>query len=229
MKAHNVIIENCVFDVPITPGNWYCIVNTFNNDDGTPMSTNLTIRYCEIRGGNSSSLLVTDAIVLGNNISECGGDAIKCGSNCYIGYNIVRNIGKAGNGVHADALQMVGGHHTYIYNNWFDIPISNVDNGSGYASNACLMLNNANSPLHHIYIFNNIFEGGNYTVFIKDKDPNDSIPSPYRISLRRNMFGTDYRYGPLNWTPSNTILINSNIWQDGTWMDINSWDNWPNL
>ena len=232
VKAHDVTFRNCQFLLPPDSSQgWYCITNAFNNDDGTPMSTNLRVENCIVRGG-TTGILCTNATIIGCDIQEVGKDALKVGSNCMIRNNYVARIGLMP-GAHADALQMVGGSHVFIVGNHFDIPVSFADE-NGYLSNACLILQSQIKPLHDIYIWGNHFEGGSYTVYIKDKDhPNyPNIPPPYRIRMNNNTFGTDYRYGIASIDMSPTIQINWNMWEDGTPMDagiwpINTWDNWP--
>lgn len=228
VRAHDVTLRNCTFiGSPFAP-NWYGVTNVYNNEDGTPQSTNFRLENCTIRGG-TTGVYVQHATVIGCDIQETGKDGIKISSG---GHSMIRNnyVARIGLqvGAHADALQMVGGSHVFIIGNNFDIPVSFAD-ANGYLSNACIILQSQVAPLHDIYIWGNRFEGGSYTVYIKDKDhPNyPNIPPPYRIRMNANTFGSDYRYGVFNWDSSPTIQVNFNIWEDGSPMEINTWDNWP--
>ena len=234
IKAHNVTIRNCVIDVPTNAPNWYSVTNVFNNDDGTPKSTNLRIENCTIRGASSAAVYIQHGTLIGCDIQEVGTDAIKVSTKGHsrIINNYVARIGKNGPPGHADALQMTGGSHVFIVGNHFDIPVTFADE-NGYLSNACIIIASQYTELHDIYIWNNHFNGGNYTVYIRDKYPDDDVVGPYRIRFNNNTFGTDYRYGALSWTFDPTIQVNWNHWDDGTPMntgqwDINTWDMWPN-
>lgn len=227
VKAHNVTIRNCTFIVSHEEPNWYAVTNVFNNEDGTPKSTNFRLENCIVRGG-ATGVYVQYATVIGCDVRETGKDGFKIstGGNCRIFDNYVAQIG-LNPGAHADALQMVGGSHVMIVGNHFDIPVTYADE-NGYLSNACLMLQAHVAPLHDIFIWNNHFEGGSYTVYIKNKQhPTITTPNPYRIRFNNNTFGTDYRYGPFSWDFDPMIQVNWNHWKDGTPMDINTWDMWP--
>jgi hypothetical protein len=235
VKAHNVTIRNCEFYLShdSTDG-WYAVTNVYNNADGTPKSTNFRLENCIVRGG-PVGVYVQHATVIGCDVQESGKDAFKIGSggHCMIRNNYVARIGLTV-GAHADALQSVGGSHVFIIGNHFDIPVSFADE-NGYLSNACIILQSQVKEIHDWYIWGNHFEGGSYTVYIKDKDhPNyPGIQPPYRIRMNANTFGTDYRYGIASIDMAPTIQINFNRWDDGTPMDtgqwdINTWDMWPN-
>ena len=234
VRAHDVTIRNCVIETgPFAP-NWYAVTNVFNNQDGTPQSTNFRLENCTIRGG-TTGVYVQHATVIGCDIQETGKDGMKIGGggNCMIRNNYVARIGLQV-GAHADALQSVGASHVFVIGNHFDIPVSFAD-ANGYLSNACIILQSQLKEIHDWYIWGNHFEGGSYTIYIKDKDhPNyPGIQPPYRIRMNANTFGTDYRYGIASIDMAPTIQINFNRWDDGTPMDtgqwgINTWDMWPN-
>ena len=232
VRAHNVTIRNCTIETgPFAP-NWYAVTNVYSDDNGIPLATNFRLENCTIRGG-TTGVYVQHATVMNCDIQETGKDGIKVSTrgHCMIRNNYVARIGLQA-GAHADALQMTGGSHVFIIGNHFDIPVSFAD-ANGYLSNACLILQAHHAPLHDIYIWGNIFEGGSYTVYIKNKDhPTITTPDPYRIRMNANTFGTDYRYGIASIDMAPTIQINFNVWEDGTPMDtgqwdINTWDNWP--
>ena len=228
IRAHNVTLRNCTIQTGHEAPNWYAVTNVYNDANGNPIATNFRLENCIIRGG-TTGVYVQHATVLGCDIQEVGKDAIKVSTkgHCMIRNNYVARIG-LNVGAHADAFQMTGGSHVFIIGNHFDIPVSFAQ-ANGYLSNACIIMQSQMAPLHDIYIWGNHFEGGSYTIYIKDKDhPNwPNIPPPYRIRLNANTFGTDYQYGVLHWDSSPTIQINFNVWDDGTPMDINTWDNWP--
>jgi hypothetical protein len=233
VRAHNVTIRNCTIDIgPFAP-NWYAVTNVYSDDNGIPLATNFRLENCTIRGG-TTGVYVQHATVMNCDIQETGKDAIKIASrgHCMIRNNYVARIGLQA-GAHADALQAVGGSHVFVIGNHFDIPVSFAD-ANGYLSNACIILQSQVAEIHDWYIWGNTFEGGSYTIYIKDKDhPNyPGIQPPYRIRMNANTFGTDYRYGIASIDMAPTIQINFNMWEDGTPMDtgqwdINTWDNWP--
>ncbi len=230
VKAHNVILRNCTFLTPV--GSSYGLSNVYYDSNSQPLSTNLLVENCTFRGSLSAAVYVQYARVMNNDIQECFADAIKISTrgNCRIIGNYIARIGMTV-GSHADGLQMTGGSDVMIAYNHFDIPVSFAD-ANGYNSNCCVLLQSQNAPIERILIWGNHFEGGNYTVYIKDKAP-FNYPHPTRIRLNNNTFGTDYRYGPFSWGNDPWIQINGNKWDDGTLMntgsgDINTWDSWPN-
>ena len=234
VRAHDVTLRNCTFiGSPFEP-NWYGVTNVYNNEDGTPKSTNFRLENCTIRGG-TTGVYIQHATMIGCDIQETGKDGIKIasGGNCMIRNNYVARIGLQV-GAHADALQSVGGSHVFVVGNHFDIPVSFAD-ANGYLSNACIILQSQLKEIHDWYIWGNHFEGGSYTIYIKDKDhPNyPGIQPPYRIRLNNNTFGPDYRYGLASIDTHPTIQINWNRMADGTPLNagpwpINTWDMWPN-
>ena len=233
VKAHDVTIRNCEFYLPPdqTAG-WYAVTNVYNDDEGNPRSTNFRLENCIVRGG-TTGVYVQHATVIGCDVQETGKDGFKISTkgHCMIRNNYVARIGLTV-GAHADALQMVGGSHVFIIGNHFDIPVSFAD-ANGYLSNACLILQAHTAPLHDIHIWGNHFEGGSYTVYIKNKNhPTITTPDPYRIRMNANTFGYDYRYGLASIDTNPTIQINWNVMDDGVPLTggpwpINTWDNWP--
>jgi hypothetical protein len=211
VRAHDVTLRNCTFiGSPFEP-NWYGVTNVYNNEDGIPLATNFRLENCTIRGG-TTGVYVQHATVMNCDIQETVG--LQAGA-------------------HADALQAVGGSHVFVIGNHFDIPVSFAD-ANGYLSNACIILQSQVAEIHDWYIWGNHFEGGSYTIYIKDKDhPNyPGIQPPYRIRMNANTFGYDYRYGLASIDTHPTIQINFNVMDDGVPLTggpwpINTWDNWP--
>ena len=226
VKAHNVIVRNCTFLLPINAGS-YGLSNVYYDSNSQPRSTNLLVENCTFRGSNSSAVYVQYARVIGNDIQECGADAIKISTkgHCRIIGNYIARIGR-NSGSHADGLQMTGGSDVMIAYNHFDMPVSFAD-ANGYNSNACIIIQTQLAPVERILIWGNHFQGGNYTVYITEH-ASGGIPSPTRIRFNDNTFGTDFRFGVLQWDYDPWIQVNGNVWDDGTFMDINTWDDWPN-
>jgi len=224
--AHDVTLRNCTFLV--SNNAWYGVTNVSNDSQGNPRSTNLLVENCTFRGSLSAAVYVQYARVLNNDIQECFADAIKISTkgNCRIMGNYIARLGMSV-GSHADGLQMTGGSNVLIAYNHFDMPVSFAD-ANGYNSNACIILQSQLAPIERILIWGNHFEGGNYTLYINEHSSSGGIPSPTRMRLNYNTFGTDYRFGPLHWDYDPLIQVNGNLWDDGTFMDINTWDDWPN-
>ena len=51
--------------------------------------------------------------------------------------------------------------------------------------------------------------------------------APTLCRVNNNTFTHDYRFGPFSWDYDPLIQVNGNLWDDGTFMDINTWDDWP--
>ena len=227
VKADNVIVRNCTIDMAWDGSDgWYGISNVYYDDNGDPLSTNLLIENCTVRGG-TTGIYVHHASVLFCDIQDVGSDAMKCstrGNSRFIG-NYTARLGLVP-GSHADGIQMVGGSNVVIAYNHFDIPISHADSGP-WGSNACIMIHNQQAPINRIFIFGNQFDGGNFSVFLTQK-PGSPHGTPTLCRMNYNTFTHDYRFGPFSWDYDPLIQVNGNLWDDGTFMDINTWDDWPN-
>ena len=92
IKANNITISNCLIDVPALGGD-YGIVNVdFLNGQGS--YSGLVVKDTEIKGGESSSILVSSGSFIRCNMHTTGADAVKAKGvvegdrvlikNCYI-------------------------------------------------------------------------------------------------------------------------------------------------
>ena len=211
IKAHNVTVRNCeILMPPDETQGWYGISNVYNDASGMPRSTNLLIENCVVRGG-TTGIYVQYATVLFNDVQEVGKDAMKVSTkgNCRVIGNHVARLGLTP-GSHADGIQLVGGSNVVIAYNHFDIPISH----------------NGNADISRIFIYGNLFDGGNFSVFLTHKTGSPHV-APTLCRMNNNTFTHDYRYGPFSWDYDPLIQVNGNLWDDGTFMDINTWDDWP--
>ena len=232
VKAHDVVIRNCTIDMAWDGSDgFYGISNVYYDANGDPLSTNLLIENCTVRGG-TTGIYVHHANVFFNDIQDVGSDAMKCstrGNARFIGNHTAR-LGLTP-GSHADGLQLVGGSNVLIAYNHFDIPISHADSGP-WGSNAGIMIHDGNADISRIFIFRNLFDGGNYSIFLTHKN-GSPWQAPTLCRVNYNTFTHDYRFGPFSWDYDPLIQVNGNRWDDGSLMDygqwdINTWDDWPN-
>ena len=232
VKAHDVVIRNCTIDMAWDGSDgFYGISNVYYDANGDPLSTNLLIENCTVRGG-TTGIYVHHANVFFNDIQDVGSDAMKCstrGNARFIGNHTAR-LGLIP-GSHADGLQLVGGSNVLIAYNHFDIPISHADSGP-WGSNAGIMIHDGNADISRIFIFRNLFDGGNYSIFLTHKN-GSPWQAPTLCRVNYNTFTHDYRFGPFSWDYDPLIQVNGNRWDDGSLMDygqwdINTWDDWPN-
>lgn len=222
VKANDVKILKCDVDAN---GSIYAIRNTFLDDNGQPF-TNLEVNGCNIRNAQSSMLLVRNALIRKCQIHEGGGDAIKIDRNpdstcnTIVEYCLLHHTGKNPES-HSDGIQIRGGSNIIIRYNRIWYPIAH--NQDGYNTNAAIIAASALAELHDLQIYGNFLEGGNYTVYINDKEVGFGLP--YNIVLNNNLFGRDYRFGVLNADIGANWDIDGNLWYDTLeWMDINKLD-----
>jgi len=213
VEADDVIIRRCI----ITTNQMYGIKNHgwVGND---PISKNLLVENCIISGTTSAAIYGQYITIKGCTIFDCGVDGMKLARYAVVKNNHVHHLGK-NDGSHADCIQIVGGEHFIIEDNWLDLPIADTL-GNEYKSNACIIAQSDYSAVDVISIRNNYMEGGNYTVYLRDR----GFGSPTNVRMHGNTFGTDYRFGPLSLDNSPTTSIDNNKWADGSFMDINYWD-----
>ena len=219
VKAHNVIIRNCELDGGGT--SLYGVSSKYYDSNGQPYKGTL-IENCHIHD-YGVGVLAHYTTIRRCNIHDSQTDAIKARSGCLIERNWCHHLGKKV-GAHADCVQIRGGSNIIIRYNHFDIPISQTGGSGGYKSNACLMIQPEVSPISNLLIHDNVMEGGNYTVYIERQE---AYPI-HSVKLHDNLFGPDWRYGPLagkgpSWK-ERRVSIDRNYWFDGTFMAINYWD-----
>ena len=217
IKANGCVIRNCTFDVGTgTAGSWYGIHARHWDDNGQPYTRNL-IENCVIRGAKSANIYCHYTTVRRCYIYEGGADGIKMEDNCIIEYNYITKMGMIP-GSHADGIQSRGGDNCVIrYNNIY-MPVSM----SEYNSNAAIIIQAETSDITNVQIYGNTLEGGNYTVYLRA--PNYDL---HTTSLHDNVFGSDFRYGPLSSVSDmrpKRVSVDGNLWDDNSFMDINLWD-----
>jgi len=223
IKANNCIIRNCYIDVGdgVNNGSWYGIHARNYDSNGNPFTGNL-IENCEIQGSRSKGIIAHYTTIRRNNIHDVATCAMEVSSGCVVERNWCHHIGMRPD-AHADCIQIRGGNNNIIRYNFFDIPISQTGGSGGYKSNAAIFMQAEVGDIYNINIHHNRVEGGNYTVVVTDQ----SGFTINRVKIHDNLFGPDYRYGPLS-VASNPkqrrISIDRNYWFDGTFMDINTWD-----
>jgi len=220
VKAHNVIIRNCELDGGGT--SLYGVSSKYYDSNGQPYKGTL-IENCHIHD-YGVGVLAHYTTIRRCNIHDSQTDAIKARDGCLIERNWCHHLGKKV-GAHADCVQIRGGSNIIIRYNHFDIPISQTGGSGGYKSNACLMIQPEVEPISNVFIHDNVMEGGNYTVYIERQE---AYPI-HSVKLHDNLFGPDWRYGPLAgqgppWK-ERRVSIDRNYWFDGTFMAINYWDN----
>ncbi|MEM1448998.1 MAG: LamG domain-containing protein [Planctomycetota bacterium] len=159
------------------------------------------------------------------NIHEMGSDGVKCDGTNIVENCWIHHLGRDP-GAHADGNQTRGGggcHNIVIRGNNFDMPIPDGPNGPGppYASNATLFISTAVGTTDNVLIEGNWMNGGNFTVYLRDKQRGYGPPS--NVTMINNRFGRDYRHGVLVNDPGLGAIISGNVWDDtGELMGINN-------
>lgn len=198
VNADNVTLRNFILD---GDGSLYTL-------NVLPGSTGFTAEHGEIFDGRST--VVYDQ---GTNntfrylyVHESGGDAFKChGPGVLLEYNFIEKLGTAP-GAHADGVQNPASvaNQTYRYNNCY-IPARGAPNypGSPYTANAC-WIGNPGSSYPNLLMENNWLNGGAYTVYCSTG-----------MIVRDNLFGRDYRFGPMAGNVGDSCTeFSGNLWED---------------
>jgi hypothetical protein len=173
----------------------------------TAGSSGITVEYGEIYNAESAGLYN-----LSNNfyaqrlyVHDIGGDAFKIeGNGATVEWSFLEKLGTAPD-AHADGNQTRDGSNiTFRYNNmWMPAPGTPNYPGRPYKANATAM--------HCCNISNVVYEynwlnGGGYTVYCQTSGQNVR-----GISVRNNLFGRDYAYGPRSGTCDEW---SGNRWED---------------
>ena len=217
IKANNVTVTNFKLDAQWAP---YGINAMFDNGDGQPY-TGLKVFNGEVTNANSAMIYGRNMHLRRLNIHDGGADAIKAETNSLIEYCFLHHTGKNPES-HADGIQARWGNNIIIRYNRIWYPTKH--NEEGYNTNAAIILQSATGPVHHCQIYGNFLEGGNYTVFLTNKNP-EQYQNPWNMILNGNSFGRDYRYGLLRADIGENWQIDGNRWYDTQeFVDINTWD-----
>ena len=125
----------------------------------------------------------------------------------------VRTADSQGRLAHVDGLQASGGRNVVIRNNTFD-----SDFRGGHEMGANLMIQNEFAQIADYLIEDNLFSGGNYTLYFNDKKRGH--PPHSNVLVRNNTFVRDsWQYGPLypGWSGSGMdVSFEGNVFADGS-------------
>lgn len=177
-----------------------------------PAVENLLIEHGDVAGAQSSGIIVSNGTVRSVNIHDTDGDGGKSGSNVRWECNWFHHLGR-GEGAHADGIQVVAASNLQFIGNNFDMPIPESPNGPGapYKSNAALFLSTNNGPISNVKIAGNVANGGNFTIYLTDKDNGHGAPT--NVELTNNQIGPDYRYGTFaNHVAEDSLFACGNTW-----------------
>lgn len=210
IEADSVTLRNFVLDAD---SGWYGV--------NVVSGTGTLIEDGEIFTVRSSGLLGSNITARRLNIHESGGDGMKIASNSLIEGCWVHHIGTNPD-AHADCQQMVAGSNSTFRGNFMDIPINSKGGpGEPYKSNSTFIIQTNNGPIDNILIEDNWLNGGNYTIYIRDKGTGYGPPTNVRVL--NNRFGRDYQYGVLS--VDGAPIVAGNVWDDsGELMAINNTD-----
>ena len=210
VNADNVTIRNFTIDGGF--GTWYGI-SVQSGTVGTRIEDGEihSIRSAAIHGSNWQAYRV--------NAHHSEGDAFKTSGGNRIERCWAHHLGM-GVGSHADANQTRSGSNIVMVANNFDIPIPEGINGpgAGYNSNATSMVRSNGGPISGLTMEGNWLNGGNFCIYLVQ----DGAPIS-DVVLRNNLFGRDFRYGPLSTGGTlQGLVITGNRWEDtGELMGIN--------
>jgi hypothetical protein len=170
------------------------------------LSGSLTMSHSEIDGlGDADQCIGFDNYTLNAvNIHDCA-DGIKLGSNDVIENSYVHDLAR-GDGTHNDAIQTVGGHDDLVKGNTLDAYQASTDD----PMNAAIQTGHLNTDLRNVTVEGNYMDGGNYTVNAGSTSTDGHDISGY--VFKDNVFGTDYRYGPVQAVGAGTTFDSSNVW-----------------
>jgi len=190
VRNNNVTIRNFRVD---GNGTWYPIVYE-SGHSGLVLEDGEVLDYDSAAvGGNFGNYTARRL-----EVHESVGDGFKADSNVLIESCWVYHLG-TGAGSHADGVQISSGSNITIRGNFFDMPA----NVAGYESNANVFAGPDFGPISNLVVEGNWLDGGNYTLFIDATN----------VTVRDNLFGRDYNYGPSN------MVGNSYTWTNNRWWD----------
>ncbi|MEM9800190.1 MAG: LamG domain-containing protein [Planctomycetota bacterium] len=204
--ADNVTIRNFRLD-----GNGSAF-GIYSRDGGV----NLVIEDGEIVDCDAAAIAGRHWTARRINMHELGSDGVKCDGNNVLEGCWIHRLG-VNPGAHADGNQTRGGGNCediVIRGNNFDMPIPDGPNGPGppYASNATLFISTAVGEINNLIIDGNWLNGGNFTVYLRDKGRGYGYPQ--NVVMTNNRFGRDYRHGVLVNDTQGTAVITGNRWDD---------------
>lgn len=189
-------------------GGNYCVNDTFR-------AKGTIIEHCRMLQARSAGYIGNDAKISNCEFSDMGADAIKPAWNVEIINNWIHSIGSR-RGSHADGIQMTQGKRVKIIGNFIDC---SQPPPLGYLNSSCLMIQTNDGPIEDIEIENNWLFGGAYAVNINGKKRGHGPPTGVR--LVNNVFDRSSIYGP--WTfggghSGATYSEFNNRFTDGEWV-----------
>jgi hypothetical protein len=128
-------------------------------------------------------------------------DGIKLGSNSFYDRIVVEHLDSPNESPHGDALQADGGAmNSTVQNSVLD------STGPMGLGNSAVILKSDLGPIANITMTGNYFNGGNYTIFVRD----GGYGMPSGVAFNGNRFGSESRYGLLS-TDGEVGWV-SNVW-----------------
>jgi hypothetical protein len=173
-----------------------------------PPATNLLLDQVEISGGGHSSACVSfeSFTVERSNLHDCV-DGIDFSSNVTVSGDYIHDLSR-GRSTHNDSLQTLGGSNDVIKDNTLQAyRVSTRD-----PMNSAIQTGHLNEALSHVLVADNYMDGGNYTVNAGSTST-DGYPIKDYV-FTGNVFGRDFRYGPVQAVGAGTTFDASNVWAD---------------
>jgi hypothetical protein len=173
-----------------------------------PTAKNLILDQVEISGGGHSSACVAfeSFTVERSDLHDCV-DGIDFSSDVTVVGNYIHDLTR-GRTTHNDSLQTLGGTDDVIKDNTLQAyRVSTKD-----PMNSAIQTGHLNEALSHVLVENNYMDGGNYTVNAGSTSTDGYPISDYVFT--GNVFGRDFRYGPVQAVGAGTTFDASNVWAD---------------
>jgi len=169
---------------------------------------NLVLDQVEIDGGGKTdSCVATNSFTIyRSNLHDCT-DGIDFSSNVVIEGNYIHDLARS-TGSHNDALQTLGGADDIIRNN----TLQSFRADTHDPMNAAIQTGRLKRSLTNVLVEHNYMDGGNYTVNAGSPPTKGTVIEGY--VFRNNVFGRDYRYGPVRAVGEGTVFDATNVWAD---------------
>lgn len=167
-----VVFKNCLFDAKGSP---YCV----QNDSGRPQFYD-----CEFTGATTAAIAFDNWECYRCDFHDLPADAVKLGNNVKLHYSYFHDM-VAGPGEHADGGQVQNGV----------VNLEVIGNNMGSPSNASIFFapDLGPSTAGPVLIKDNLFGGGNYSLYVVDGG--DGKYAVSNVNVVGNRFLRNYRYG----------------------------------
>ena len=127
-------------------------------------------------------------------VSGCA-DGVKMHGGQHLEHSYIHDLA-VGDATHNDAIQVTSGANSVIHHNTLIAPVQN----------AALMMSSNFAAVDNWIITDNLFSGGNYTVYVR----NQGFGDPTRVTLSNNTWVPgSWQYGPYDFDGSGVTLTGS--------------------